>query len=162
MEPNETFSGVVERDFSWTARNFQPSSPPSRFGIIVALCVAHAWRRSLGRLLPFQQGFSTMKRILVFAFAIGLGLLAISDSADAGHRRHHRRGRGGCGGCGGDYAPAYYDKGYSSPVQNDKGYSSPVQKEGYSPVQNGKGGYSSPSDRGPAAPPPPPPAPTGT
>ncbi|MBC7855803.1 MAG: hypothetical protein IAF94_20440 [Pirellulaceae bacterium] len=80
-----------------------------------------------------------MKRILVLSLAIGLGVVAFADSADAGHRRRGRRR--GCGGCGdGGYAPAYYDN---------------------------KGGYDykgSNSDYGPAgdsvpAPPPPAPAP---
>jgi hypothetical protein len=71
-----------------------------------------------------------MKRILVIAFALGLGILSITSSADA---RHHRRHRRGCGGCGGSYAPAYYD---------GKG-----------------GGYTDPSASDVPAPPPPPPPP---
>jgi hypothetical protein len=76
-----------------------------------------------------------MKRILVFGFALGLGILAVANPADACHHRRHRRGCGGGyrGGCGDSYAPAYYD---------------------------GKsGGYAVPNAEGVPAPPPPPPAP---
>lgn len=76
-----------------------------------------------------------MQRIFILSFAIGLGVLAFADPADACH--HRRKRRHGCGGgCGdGGYAPAYYD--------NKGGY------KNYAPAPGGDI----------PAPPPPPPAP---